>query len=317
MGQGSQKIEKVFAVVVTYNARKWVEACLGSLNKSSFPLTTIIVDNSSSDGTVAWINENYPNVTLVPNAENLGFGKANNLGISMALSQGADYVLLLNQDAWIEEDTVENLVTAFRGAADYGIISPLHLNGAGTSLDAGFANCIRKDFHSGVSHLATNDLSVKPVDFINAAAWMISRNCLKQVGGFHPHFYHYGEDREYTNRLAYHEFQIGFVTNCRIFHDRESRNPQLFFSTLERVSWYYRIGLEIRLMDARRSFFRNGLLGFLWSAKDFLSHFFKGRWFALPAAFDCWSKIFVELNTLREGRKLVKDNRPFLFLDDH
>jgi N-acetylglucosaminyl-diphospho-decaprenol L-rhamnosyltransferase len=317
MGQGSKKIEKVFAVVVTYNALKWVEACIGSLSKSNFPLTTIIVDNNSSDGTVAWIKENCANVALVSNAENLGFGKANNLGISMAIREGAEYVLLLNQDAWIEEDTIESLIMAFRGAANYGIISPLHLNGSGTSLDAGFANCIRRRFRSKVSHEATSDLSVKPVDFINAAAWMINRNCLKQVGGFHPHFHHYGEDREYANRLAYHKIQIGFVTNCRIFHDRESRNLQLFFSTLERISWYYRIGLEIRLMDARRSFFQNALLGFAWSAKDFLFHFFKGRWFALRAAFDCWSRIFAELYKLMEGRKLIKSNRPFLFLDDH
>ena len=80
-----------------------------SLLNSQYPVEVIVADNDSTDNTVA-IVEQYPRVTLLKMTSNLGFGKANDIGIRQALENGADYIFLLNQDAWIFDDTILSLV---------------------------------------------------------------------------------------------------------------------------------------------------------------------------------------------------------------
>ena len=91
--------------------------------------------NASGDGTVEYIKENYPEIMLIESKENLGFGKGNNLAMRYALDHGCDYVFLLNQDAWLDEnDTIEKLVEVAQRHPEYGILSPMHMNINGTGL---------------------------------------------------------------------------------------------------------------------------------------------------------------------------------------
>ena len=71
---------KILTVVVSYNFMPWLDLCLGSLERSIYKTDVIVIDNASSDFTVAIIAERYPNVKIVANDANLGFGKANNIG---------------------------------------------------------------------------------------------------------------------------------------------------------------------------------------------------------------------------------------------
>jgi len=100
----------IYVVIVTYNGMQWIDKCLDSLIHSSIPLNIIIIDNLSTDGTVDFIKHKYPTVELVETGKNLGFGKANNIGITHAVKQNADYVFLLNQDAWVGLNTIDELV---------------------------------------------------------------------------------------------------------------------------------------------------------------------------------------------------------------
>src|SRR5574344_2140153 len=100
---------EIYAVVVAYNGMQWYDKCFGSLQASSVPVHTIVIDNASGDNTVAYIKEQFPNVHIIESKTNLGFAKANNIGIKYAMDNNADYVFLLNQDAWIEEDTLSVL----------------------------------------------------------------------------------------------------------------------------------------------------------------------------------------------------------------
>lgn len=84
---------------------QWLQKCLDSCKGYQ----VIIVDNNSTDGTVSFIKENFPNIHLIPQTENLGFGQANNIGIKYALEQRAEYVFLLNQDAYLQEGCLGNL----------------------------------------------------------------------------------------------------------------------------------------------------------------------------------------------------------------
>jgi len=216
---------KIFIIIVSYNGMKWLSKCLESISLYS----VIVVDNNSTDGTVDFIKTNYPDLKLLEQNENLGFGKANNMGISQALREGADYVFLLNQDAYLQENCLVKLLQVHQKNEKYGILSPVHLNGTGTRLDANFShyvNCFGNiDFYSDyVLHKSIKQIYTVP--FVNAAGWLISRKCLETVGGFDPMFFHYGEDDNYCHRLKYHGFKIGVVPDAKLLHDRENRSSQ-------------------------------------------------------------------------------------------
>ncbi len=222
---------EVAVIIVTYNTTKnnWIGKCLNSINSSSIPLNTIIIDNASTDNTVDIIKNNYPNVDLTESKENLGFAKANNLGIKLAYKSGADYIFLLNHDAWVEPNTIKTLIEIHQENPQYGIVSPIHLNGAGDNLDLNFYKYLGNIEKAG-RLLMTDLIKKKPLrdiyemKFVNAAAWMISRECIEKVGDFDDIlFQHYGEDNNYLQRMFYHGFKLGVVPNCFVFHDREDR----------------------------------------------------------------------------------------------
>jgi len=218
---------KVIAIIVTYNGSKWIEKCLDSLINSTIKTDIIVVDNNSSDSTISIIESKYLSIKLIKSPRNLGFGKANNLGLKIANDNNANYVLLLNQDASINMDTLEKLIDIHKQYQEFGIISPVHLNGEGTALDNGFIAYASSQFgcNNFYSDLYLSNLKeIYSTKFVNAACWLISEECLKRVGGFDPLFFHYGEDENYTQRVLYHKFKIGICPNTFIFHDR----PQTF-----------------------------------------------------------------------------------------
>src|ERR1700761_24513 len=129
----------IAVIIVTYNGAKWIEKCITSLLNSSFKVKIIVVDNGSTDETLNLL-EKYTEIYLLKATKNLGFAKANNEGITIGLQQNVEYIFLLNQDAWVERDTIEKLLNVAEANKEYGIISPIHLNGSYTALDLKFAN---------------------------------------------------------------------------------------------------------------------------------------------------------------------------------
>lgn len=205
--------KKVFVVIVTYNGAKWIDKNITSLLESSYPVSIIAIDNNSTDNS-ATLLENYPQVQFIKSPENLGFGKANNIGMKMALEQGADYVFLLNQDAWVFMGTVASLVNKMESDSGYGIMSPMHFSSDNVTLDKSFQT------YYGRKQADIKSTNVSIVPFVNAAAWMLSRRCIETVGYFEPLYGHYGEDRNYCDRVRYHKFRIGIDADSRIVHDR-------------------------------------------------------------------------------------------------
>ena len=135
-------------------------------------MSIIAIDNDSTDNSVALL-EKYPQVQLVKSPEILGFGKANNIGMQMALEQGADYLFLLNQDAWVFDDTIGRLVDVMEmGMQKTGIASPTHYIADGQTLDANFKTYLERSKPLKQEGLFT-------ANFVNAAAWMLSRECVQ------------------------------------------------------------------------------------------------------------------------------------------
>lgn len=218
-------MDGVCVVIVSYNGMRWIDKCIQSLLISVYPVDILIVDNGSNDGTVEFVNFKYPDVVLIPNQENLGFGGANNLGIIHAIEKGYDYFFLLNQDAWVEDTTIGELIFQMKENPEYGILSPLHLNGSSMDFDPAFAYYMEKYNQQKLLKLDDGNKFhfIVEVPFVNAAAWLISKSACLAVGKFHPLFFHYGEDNNYVHRLFYSGYKLGVVAGSYISHDREER----------------------------------------------------------------------------------------------
>lgn len=210
---------KVLIVIVTYNGMKWIDGCLSALRQSTHPVTTIVIDNCSTDGTPEFIAEHYQEVVLRALPENVGFGQGNNVGLRYALDNGFDYVMLLNQDAYLQPDAIEELLKVADGR---NLFSPLHLNGDGTRLDWFFRESLRMADIDLLDNLLI-DQQPQPtyeVGEVCAACWLLPIDILQTVGGFNPLFYHYGEDNNYYTRLVYHQRKTIIVPAARVWHDR-------------------------------------------------------------------------------------------------
>lgn len=210
---------KIYTIIVTYNAMQWIDRCLASLRNSSIKTDVIVIDNCSADGTSEYIPRNYPEVIWMPQKSNLGFGQGNNVGMRYALEHGADYVLLLNQDASLEKDALSLMLNASDGT---NLVTPLMLNGAGTKVDESFKWSIRDvSVDIFVSTIVNGVLPEKC--FIGeacAACWFMPINIIKKIGGFNPLFFQYGEDNNFYCRMSFHGIKNIFVPNAIMYHDR-------------------------------------------------------------------------------------------------
>jgi GT2 family glycosyltransferase len=216
----------VFVVIVSYNGAPWIRGALDSVRASQVPCTTIVVDNASSDGTAGIVRNDYPEVLLVEQPANTGFGRGNNTGIRQALAAGADYIFLLNQDAFMTPETVGPLLDFLERHPAYGIASPLHCSPDLDSLDH---QTLRGYFQRyAPAYLSDACLGrTRPhyeIHGVNAAAWMARAAVFRDVGGFDPLFFMYGEDDDLITRLHYHEKKFALLPTSRIVHLR-ARSP--------------------------------------------------------------------------------------------
>lgn len=210
---------RVLVVIVTFNALKWIQKALRSVEKSSLPADVLVIDNGSTDGTLPLIRTDYPRTRIIETGENLGFGAANNRGLRIAHDECYDFVYLMNQDAWLQKDTLEKLVVAHK--PEWGILSPEQLNAHGKR-DKRFRKKCGKYVDAALKGYH-NDTLVVEVPFVMAAHWLVSREAIATVGGFSPAFTQYGEDDNWIDRLHFHKMRCGVVPAASAVHDRGGR----------------------------------------------------------------------------------------------
>lgn len=216
---------KIHVIIATYNAMKWAERCFTSLRNSSVPLQCIVIDNGSTDGTQEYIKKYFPEVDFIQSEKNLGFGKANNIGIEKAHKSGADFFYLMNQDAWLYPESIGKLLDIYNNhhnKDEIGIISPMHIDGSEKKLDIFLDKyiAINAEKTRMISDLYFQTLNpYYEVKFINAAHWLLPRKTIETVGGFNPYFFHYGEDVEYANRIHFHNKKTLLVPGSKVVHD--------------------------------------------------------------------------------------------------
>src|SRR5690554_4618436 len=118
---------KIGVIIITYNAMPWQDKCLKQLAQGHPNGRVYIIDNGSKDGTQDFILSYYPDFIFYQSERNLGFGKANNLGLKMALDDGCSHFLLLNQDASMTWDDIFSMAELQNENPQFGILSPIHM----------------------------------------------------------------------------------------------------------------------------------------------------------------------------------------------
>ncbi|MBN1299761.1 MAG: glycosyltransferase [Melioribacteraceae bacterium] len=221
-------------IIVNYNVKEYLNNLLNSLEKASGNLRTeiIVVDNASSDGSAEEIPSKFPAIKFLRNEKNLGFGKANNQGLELA---NGEYILLINPDTIVKEDTIERLIQFLEANPDAGMVSCKVLNPDGTLQLA-----CRRSYPTpwvsfskitGLSHLFPksklfakynltylDENEINEVDAISGAFMLFRRNIYNEIGGFDPKFFMYGEDLDFCYRIQQAGYKIYYVPSTEIIH---------------------------------------------------------------------------------------------------
>jgi len=304
-------MKKVYAIVVTFNGEEYIDKCLNSLLNSSYPLQIIVADNYSTDSTVEYISKNYPSVLLIKSSENLGFGKGNNLGLRKALNENADYVLLLNQDAWIQKDTIEELVKVHYKNPDYGLLSPIHYDESGKRLGWYFTKRINaNDCPNLVNDIYFNQLKeIYPINFIHASGWFLSMECIREVGIFDPLFPHYGEDNDLAQRIWMNNFKIGICTTTAFHHvgkykkGSKSKSEEEYFKYIEHL---------VNLKNLNFSFSYNLFQLISKTTNDLMINVFARRFYKLKSIWSPFGKAIAQTRKIKKSRKTSKQVGAFI-----
>lgn len=225
---------KLSVVIVNYNVKYFLEQCLNSVRRASEGLMAeiFVVDNYSVDGSAAMVREKFPEVILIENKENLGFSKANNQAIRQSKGK---YVLLLNPDTVVEDDTFTKVLDFMESHPDAGGLGVKMIDGKGNFLPESKRGLptpgvafykifgLSKFFpHSkifGKYHLGYLDEDeVNTVDVLSGAFMLLRRSTLDETGLLDETFFMYGEDIDLSYRIIKSGYKNYYFPETRIIH---------------------------------------------------------------------------------------------------
>lgn len=292
----------IYSIVVTYNGSRWVDKCFGSLINSCITDHKIIaIDNGSTDNTIEIIREKFPDVEIIENKCNLGFGMANNLGIKKAFEEKADFVFLLNQDAWVNNNTLCFLTSIASENKDYGIFSPVHLSNSTNSVDELFLKYILQSDYKILlnDYLVDNVKNIYSVNFVNAAAWLIPIKTINMIGYFDSLFFMYGEDNNYIQRVKFHKLKIGIIPNAYIVHDRTNIKKRYNSTQIlnRKKATYYSI-----ILNPNSKHFTSIFFAFLYLNATIFIQFLKANFLVVTKLFHFGFLQFIKINSILKKR---------------
>jgi GT2 family glycosyltransferase len=246
-------------IIVSWNTKKLVSECLRSLEPAgrNCSLEIILVDNASKDGTVEMAQRDFPHVICVQNSANLGFAKANNIGMNIATGQ---YVCLINSDVTVPEGCLETMLEYMEQHRDIGMLGPKmrlpdgsvgqscmrfpslwnwFCNAIGlNSVVKGNAGALIKDFMmSDFRYDHTADVNV-----LTGWFWMVRREALDQVGVLDDQFFMYGEDLDWPKRFNKAGWRVVFFNEAEAVHHcgaSSSKAPVRFYVEMYRANLQY------------------------------------------------------------------------------
>ena len=220
---------KLSIVIVSYNVRSYLEACLQSVRKALEGIEgeVFVVDNHSSDDTVSVLRSQYSWVRLIENQENLGFAKANNIAIRQ--SQG-DYVLLLNPDTVVGEQTLRSALLFMDEHPKAGGAGVMMLNTDGTrapesrrALPTPWVSCLKMlgfTMRYYMSHLPWD--APGRIDVVSGAFCLLRKEALDKIGLLDEDFFMYGEDIDLSYRLLKAGWENWYLPYAIVHHKGKS-----------------------------------------------------------------------------------------------
>lgn len=218
--------DDVSVVVVTYNAMPWLEQCLESVRG----VETVVIDNGSSDGTVAFVRGRFPHVTLLEQ-ENRGLAAGWNVGIT---ATGSRWVLILNADAWLVGDALERLLAAGEAHPDVAVVGPRLSNPNGSLQRSvrGFPTLWRlateylylrklaphserlNGFYAG----GFDHASEREVEVVMGAVMLVRRSAIDDVGPLDEGFFLFSEETDWCYRFAQAGWKTLFTPAAECVH---------------------------------------------------------------------------------------------------
>jgi GT2 family glycosyltransferase len=259
-------MRKVVMVIVIWNGKDDTLECLQSLRGDPCPNKEIVVvDNGSTDDSVAAIRSQYPEVTILQTGRNLGFTGGNNTGIQYALSQGgADYVYLLNNDTTVEPNATGELLCAAELHPNCGLLVPVmhyfdpprEIWFAGSTIDM-------------VRGVAFHDNSRQPdrhhppydVPWATGCAMFLRADVLAQLGGFDDRYYLTWEDVDLSLRVRAAGYRVVAVPSARIYHKGGRSGDKMHES-----KYYYTVRNKLLLVHKH-----HGTLGYVRAAAHIIT----------------------------------------------
>ena len=244
----------VSIILVNYNGKEQTLACLQSLAavRVAVPYEVILVDNHSSDDSVAAVGRAFPDVRVLPQDSNRGFGCANTIGAATA---AGDYLFFVNNDTLFTRDIVTPLRDFLAAHPQAGAAGPMLLNPDGTfQLSYGkypsLLNELRTKRDTAIMKQIPEDRVPRVVDWISFAAVMIPRSVFERIDGFDERFFMYFEDVDMCHRMNDAGYRTFYCADFSLIHvggaswtvtrrapiRREYRRSQILYYTLHRSS---------------------------------------------------------------------------------
>jgi GT2 family glycosyltransferase len=218
-------------IVLNTNRREDTCAALASLEQNTYQNHRVLVlDNASTDGSVQAIRATFPAAQIIELEQNLGYAGNNNVGIQAALTQGAEWVLVLNEDTLLAPDCLAQLIEVGQSNPHIGIVGPMvyHHNEPDVIQSAG--GKMGSDWQAW--HMAQNEQDQgqfsqpHQVDWISGCAILVRREVIEQVGMLDERFFYYWEETEWCLRARKAGWRIMHVPQAKLWHKGVQRDYQ-------------------------------------------------------------------------------------------
>ncbi len=221
------RAKKISVVTVNYNGLGDTERLLVSLGRHlEQPYEIIVVDNGSEPEQASVLRARFPEAAVLRSDRNLGFAGGNNLGISHA---EGDYILLLNNDAYVEDGTLRRLADRLDSSPAAGVVSPKIRFGFGDRhiQFAGYTPMSRITLRNGLIGFDTPDDgrydTARRTPYAHGAAMMLKREVVEKAGPMPEDYFLYYEELDWCERIREAGYEIWYEPACTVFHN-ESRS---------------------------------------------------------------------------------------------
>lgn len=199
--------KSVTAILVAYNSAGVIAKALEALATPEIA-SIIVVDNCSSDATCDLIKEKFPQVKLIENPRNDGFGRGNNIGLAKVQTP---YALLVNPDAMLEEGALSTLLASAEAHPDAAILAPALYNEKGELHVSYKRNVWEREKNSSPP-------PEDEIEYLSGAVWLLNMKLMKQVGFFDPNIFLYYEDDDLCLRTIRAGYRLRYVPSARVMH---------------------------------------------------------------------------------------------------